>query len=264
MIEYLPQWGTHLISLILGLIVGSFLNVVVVRLPLGKSIVAPRSSCPSCHQVIRWYDNIPVLSYLLLRGQCRQCRAAISSRYPMIECLTALLFVAVELKVGVSSALVLRHWPLVSILLAVTFIDLEHRIIPDSLSLGGTVLGFLTSFLSLEIGWRSSLVGFLVGFGFFYLMALVYLQLRGRSGMGGGDIKLLGMIGTFIGWQGVFVTILLSSVLGSVVGLLWARWTSQKDLMKFAIPYGPFLVLGALCYYLFLSDQLWFQFMIPT
>ena len=112
------------------------------------------------------------------------------------------------------------------------------------------------------MGWRQSILGFAVGFGFFYLLALAYFQVRGRSGMGGGDIKLLGMLGTFLGWQGVLFTILCSSILGSLVGIGWARLTHKKDLMKFAIPYGPFLVIGALCYYL-LGDQLWFQFMIP-
>jgi leader peptidase (prepilin peptidase)/N-methyltransferase len=180
----------------------------------------------------------------------------------MIEFLTAVLFLAVEIKVGVSSALFVRHWPLASIFIAVTFIDLEHRIIPDSLSLGGAILGLATSILPMEMGWQSSVLGFLFGFGVFYLLALAYYQIRGRSGIGGGDIKLLGMIGAFLGGSGVFVTILLSSVLGSLVGLAWAQLSHKKDLMKFAIPYGPFLVLGALCYYL-LGDQLWFQFMIP-
>ncbi len=262
MLDSLPGWEIHLWSIVLGLVVGSFLNVVIARLPHGQSLITPRSACPKCHAPIAWYDNIPVFSFISLRGRCRHCEAAISVKYPIIECLTALLFLAAEMKVGVSSALVLRHWPWVSILVAVTFIDLEHRIIPDALSLGGAVLGLLTSLLPYEIGWRSSVLGFLFGFGVFYLLALLYLQVRGRSGIGGGDVKLLGMMGAFLGVQGVFVTILLSSVLGSVVGIGWARWSHKKDLMKFAIPYGPFLVLGALCYYL-LGDQLWFQFMIP-
>ncbi len=261
-LEGLPSWAIHFWSVLLGLVVGSFLNVVVARLPHGKSVVTPRSSCPRCHHLIAWYDTIPVLSFLFLKAQCRHCKSPISARYPMIEVLTAILFLAVEIKMGVSTALFLRHWPFVSILIAVTFIDLEHRIIPDSLSWGGSILGMMTSVLSFELGWQSSVVGFLCGFGIFYLLALVYYQIRGRSGIGGGDIKLLGMIGAFLGGSGVFVTILLSSVLGSVVGIAWARLSHEGDLMKFAIPYGPFLVLGALCYYL-LGDQLWFQFMIP-
>lgn len=262
MFELLPAWGGHLISLVFGLIVGSFLNVVIVRLPQGRSIVMPRSACPSCGRLIAAFDNIPVLSFLMLRGKCRSCRAKISVRYPLIEVLTAVLFLAVEMKFGLGPEVLFRHWPWVSILVAVTFIDLEHYLIPDQLSLGGSVLGLLTSLLPNEMGWQQSLLGFLFGFGCFYVLALVYFQVRGRSGMGGGDIKLLGMVGTFLGWQGVIFTIMLSSILGSFVGLIWARMQHKKDLMKFAIPYGPFLVIGALFYYFF-GNQLWLQFMIP-
>jgi leader peptidase (prepilin peptidase)/N-methyltransferase len=180
----------------------------------------------------------------------------------MIEFLTALLFLAVELKVGWTLSLFLRHWPWVAILIAVTFIDLEHRIIPDALSLGGSLLGLATASLESEIGWRASAFGFVLGFGVFYLMGTLYYRIRGRSGIGGGDIKLLGMIGAFLGVSGVFATVLVSSTLGSGVGIVWALSRKSQSWMNFAIPYGPFLVLGALCYYL-LGNQLWFQFMIP-
>ncbi len=254
--------GVHAFSICMGLVVGSFLNVVVARLPHGKSVVHPRSGCPSCQHFISWYDNIPIISFLLLRGKCRHCHDKISFRYPMIELLTAVVFLAAEMKYDFTLALFVRHWPFVSILIAVTFIDLEHRIIPDALSLGGCLLGIATSWMPFEIGWRSSFVGFLFGFGAFYLLGLLYFKLRKRTGIGGGDVKLLGMMGTFLGLPGVFVTILLSSILGSLVGIVWAVASRRRNLMKFAIPYGPFLVFGALCYYL-LGDKLWFQFMIP-
>jgi leader peptidase (prepilin peptidase)/N-methyltransferase len=180
----------------------------------------------------------------------------------MIEFLTALLFLAVRMKFGWSVPLFIKHWPFVSILLAITFIDLEFRMIPDVLSLGGLALGLLTAWIGPYPGWLASLTGAALGFGIFYSLAWIYQKLNHRAGLGGGDIKLIAMLGAFLGPSGVFVTILISSVFGSLVGVLWAISSRQKDLMKFAIPFGPFLVLGALSYYL-LGDLLWFQFMIP-
>lgn len=252
---------THWMSGIFGLIVGSFVNVVVARLPQGESVIRPRSRCPSCRSPIAAYDNIPLLSYLLLRGKCRNCQAAISARYPLIELMTALLFLAAEIRWGWSPLLWIRDWPFIAILVAITFIDLDHRLIPDPLSLGGLVLGILTCWLNPAhaeaIGWLSSLSGAALGFGVFFLLAWVYEKLSGRAGLGGGDVKLLAMLGAFLGPGGVWMTILLSSVLGSVIGISWA-WFEKKsadpqDFMKVAIPYGPFLVIGGLYYY-FLGD----------
>jgi leader peptidase (prepilin peptidase) / N-methyltransferase len=257
----LPVWMSSLLIIGFGLIVGSFLNVVIVRLPLGQSIVTPRSHCMRCHSTIRWWDNLPVLSFLLLRGKCRACQAPISLRYPVIEVLTALLFFASQLKLGWSPTLVVRDWVFLSLLIAVTFIDLEHRIIPDQLSIGGCLYGLATSWMGDSSGWLPAVVGAVLGFGFFYLLAWVYYQVRGRSGLGGGDIKLLAAIGAFIGPMGVLVTILLSSVLGSLIGVVWAWRSHQKQILGYSIPFGPFLVLGALYYYL-LGDTLWFLSMI--
>jgi leader peptidase (prepilin peptidase) / N-methyltransferase len=280
----------HGFVVVLGLLIGSFLNVVIARLPLDQSIMRPRSRCPSCLKPIAWHDNIPVFSWLWLRGRCRHCQTSISVRYPVIELMTALLFLAAELRFGMSPVLFFRDLPFLSILVAVTFIDLEHRIIPDELSLGGLVLGLVSTILpwvfapeaavsSRMIGWLPSVEGAVLGFSLFFGLSWLYLHFTGRSGLGGGDVKLLAMIGAFLGPGGIFATILISSISGSVIGIGWAWWVrkhgisttpppaeegeSPESLMTTAIPYGPFLVIGALYYYL-LGDILWFQFTIPT
>lgn len=250
----------HFLSAAFGLVIGSFVNVVVARLPHEKSIVKPGSHCPKCHSPIRWWMNIPVLSYALLRGKCHFCQAQISVRYPIIEVLTATLFVAAEFRFGFSYLLFIRDWPFVTLLVAITFIDLKHRIIPDELSLGGLVLGLATGWLS--IGWAASFEGAATGFAVFYFFAWAYQRMKKRSGLGGGDIKLLAMLGAFLGPVGVFYCILISSVFGSIVGLTWAAFRRDK-VMTFAIPYGPFLVVGGLYYYL-LGELTWLPFTIPT
>jgi leader peptidase (prepilin peptidase)/N-methyltransferase len=257
----LPQELSSLIAILFGLTVGSFLNVVIVRLPLGQSIVSPRSRCMSCQTLIRWWDNIPLLSYLILRGKCRQCHTPISVRYPVVEVLTALLFLVSQLKYGWSLQLVVRDWVFLSILIAVTFIDLQHRIIPDQLSIGGCLFGLATSGLGSQPGWLLSIVGAVSGFCFFYVLAWLYFRYRKRFGLGGGDIKLLAAIGAFLGPVGVFVTVLLSSVSGSLLGVAWALKDRRGQLMGYSIPFGPFLVFGALYYYL-LGETLWFLSMI--
>lgn len=267
----LPPAFFHASVFLFGLVVGSFLNVVVARLPHGQSVVSPRSRCPGCASPIAWYDNLPVLSYLLLRGKCRGCGKGISARYPAIELLTGALFLAAGRKFGWSPVLFVRDLPFVAILVAVTFIDLEHRLIPDKLSLSGLALGLATSWLDPRLDWYQPLVGAATGFGFFYALAWGYEKYSGRAGLGGGDIKLLAMLGAFLGPAGVFTTVLLSSVLGSFLGIAWAlaqrrrggAGEGQAGVMAIAIPYGPFLVIGALYYYL-LSDVLWHPFMIQT
>ena len=269
----LPNWLTNGSSVALGLVIGSFINVIVARLPYRQSIVRPRSRCVKCKKSIPWRDNIPVVSYVLLRGKCRYCKKAISIRYPVIEILTALLFLAANIRFGWSPLLFLRDWPFLMLMVCITFIDLEHRIIPDPLSLGGLALGLLTGWITfttqspisnpLYPGWLSSILGAAFGFTVFYSLAWGYLKLTGRSGLGGGDIKLLAMLGAFLGPSGVFATIFISSIFGSIVGISWALIQGKKKLMRLSIPYGPFLVVGALYYYL-LGDFLWFQFMTPT
>lgn len=259
-------WNLFVIAL--GLVVGSFLNVVIARLPEKRSLLYPGSSCPKCQSPVKFYDNIPVLSYLLLRGKCRTCKNPISFRYPVIELMTAFLFLAVKLRFGVSPLLFIRDFPLIAILVSVTFIDLEHRLIPDPLSLGGLVLGLITAGFVPGLGWVSAITGALLGFVFFYGIAWYYHWRTGKSGMGGGDIKLLAMLGAFIGPAGVLTTVLVSSVLGSIMGLAWAFLAKNRanepgensPLLKVSIPFGPFLVIGGLYYYL-LGEVLWSPFM---
>lgn len=248
---------------LLGLIVGSFLNVVIYRLPLEKSIVKPRSQCTNCGSQVAWYDNVPVLSYLLLRGRCRKCKTKISLRYPLVELLTALLFTAALVRFGFGTLLFVRDLPFLALLVAITFIDLDHRIIPDELNIAGAVIGLSTAYFVPGFGLIQALMGAALGFGLFYSMAFAYEKLKGKSGLGGGDIKLLGMLGTFVGFQGVVATILVSSILGSVIGLTYAYFNREKEMLQVAIPYGPFLVVGALYSYL-IGDLLWLPFTIPT
>lgn len=255
----LPVWFMNTVVVTLGLLIGSFMNVVVARLPSDQSVVRPRSRCPGCGSAIAWYDNIPVLSYLWLRGRCRECSKPISIRYPVIELLTAMLFMAVFSRFGTTLLLPLRDWPFVAMLVAITFIDLEHRIIPDELSLGGLVLGLLTAYWVPGLGLLSSLLGAVVGYGFFWLLSWGYFKAKGKMGLGGGDVKLLAMLGAFLGPSAVFHIILISSLLGSVIGISYAgilKSRGQSDsLMGVAIPFGPFLVLAALYVYL-LGDVL--------
>ncbi len=255
----LPLWYVNTVAACFGLVVGSFLNVVIYRLPNDLSVVKPKSHCPKCKKNVAWYDNFPVFSYLALRGKCRHCKTKISIQYPLVELLTALLFVASVQKTGTLSMLTfLRDWPFLSMLVAITFIDLEHRIIPDELSLGGLVLGLLTTWAVPEVGWIQSFLGAGIGFGVFYFFAWAYYKWSGKSGLGGGDIKFLAMLGAFLGPQGVFTTILVSSLSGSLVGILYAFFSGRKNVMKLAIPYGPFLVLGALAAYFFGDIVFWF------
>ena len=244
--------------LIFGLLIGSFLNVVIARLPHGESVVRPRSRCPSCGKSIAWCDNIPVLSYLLLSGRCRSCSQKISLRYPVVELLCALLFLAVAAKFPPGWLLFIRDWPFVAMLLAVTFIDIDHRTIPDELSIGGLVLGLATAWWVPELGLIRAVLGAALGYGIFYAMSWFYLRWKGKIGLGGGDVKLLAMMGAFLGPLAVLQIVMISSLAGSLIGLSYAfilqRRGHADSLMGVAIPFGPFLVIGALYVYL-LGDR---------
>ena len=242
----------EIIVFIFGSCIGSFLNVCIYRLPTSKSIVYPGSMCTACGQAIRFYDNIPLVSYLWLRGKCRFCRAPFSIRYPLIELLGGFFAVCTYLKFGLSTT-ALIHYGFIAALMIITFIDIDHRIIPDVISLPGIPIGFAASFVMPTIDWIESLSGILVGGGTLYLVAWGYRLLTRKEGMGGGDIKLLAMIGAFIGWKGVFFTIFVSSAVGTLVGIIEMIRTRQN--MKLAIPFGPFLAIGAVTY-LFLGRQL--------
>lgn len=239
---------------VLGALVGSFLNVVILRLPSEEeSIVLPPSHCPQCNALIRWYDNIPVISFLLLRGHCRYCRQSISWQYPAVETLMALLSCALFYRFGVSLNF-LVYFIFCAALLAIIFIDFHHGIIPDVISLPGIVVGFAASFMVSGLTWQASGLGLLLGGGIFYAIAAGYHLLAGRAGMGGGDIKLLAMIGAFLGWQALPFVIFASALLGSVVGI--GAMIKQKMGGKTVIPYGPFLAVASYGY-LFFSQDIW-------
>ncbi len=232
-------------SFLLGAVIGSFLNVCIYRIPAGESIVSPGSRCPHCGTPILWYQNIPIFSWLVLGGKCASCKGSISIRYPMVEALTGGLFALVFYRFGIQWATPI-YWLFCAALVAITFIDLDHQIIPDVISLPGIPIGFLCSFALPWISWTDSLFGILLGGGSLFAVAAGYELLTKKEGMGGGDIKLLGMMGAFLGWQAVLPVIFLSSLIGSLVGV--PLMLIKKADGKLAIPFGPFLALGALIY----------------
>jgi len=231
-----------LISIVFGAIVGSFLNVCIFRLPKEESIIWPGSHCPHCKTPIKFYDNIPLVSYLMLKGKCRQCHGSISLRYPLVEGITALSSLLLIMKFGLSVTYLI-YFAFVAALIVITVIDLYQQIIPDVISLPGIGVGLLASLTVSQINFMNSLLGILSGGGSLFLVATVYQWLFKREGMGGGDVKLLAMIGAFLGWKAVIVTILLGSLVGSITGII-LMVSKGKD-FKYAIPFGPFLSLGA-------------------
>ncbi|ABB31201.1 Prepilin peptidase [Geobacter metallireducens RCH3] len=237
-----------LFSFLLGAAVGSFLNVCIYRLPAGESVVSPPSRCPACGARIRPWHNIPILGWLILRGKCRDCGAPISPRYPFVELLNGLLTLALFLKFGPSPTFLVL-FVFCSALVAVTFIDLDHQLIPDVISLPGIVVGFACSFALPWLGWKSSLIGIVAGGGSLLSVARLYELLTKKEGMGGGDIKLLAMMGAFLGWRSVPFIIFASSLIGSVIGV--TLMLVQKKDSKLAIPFGPFLATGAVLYIFF-------------
>lgn len=234
-----------LFAFIFGMVVGSFLNVCICRMPKDESIVSPPSHCPYCLYQIRWYDNIPLVSYLLLRGKCRGCGAHISLQYPLVEMLNGALTLLLFLKFGPSLAFAVLFL-FCSALVVITFIDIEHQIIPDEISLPGIVIGFVLSFFLKGHTWLNSLLGILLGGGSLLLVAYTYQRLTGKEGMGGGDIKLLAMMGAFLGWKAIPFILFASSLVGSLIGISIMLY--QKKDAKLAIPFGPYLVFGAVLY----------------
>ena len=228
-------------AILFGAIIGSFLNVCIHRLPLRESLLWPRSRCPQCAQTIAWYDNLPILSYFWLRGRCRACRRRISWRYPLVEALNAAGYGLIIWRFGFSAS-ALMYLLLWSSLIVISFIDLDHMIIPDRITLPGIALGLVAGTLLLP-RWWDSVVGLLVGGGILYFMAWISPYLFGKEGMGGGDIKLLAMIGAFLGWKPAILTIFFGGLLGAVVGvtLMAVRVITREAYL----PFGPFLSLGA-------------------
>lgn len=240
-----------LFSFLFGLIIGSFLNVCIHRIPLNKSITNPPSNCPQCGEKIRFYDNIPVISYLILLGKCRHCGQRISLRYPIVEIITGLLSMALFVRYGLSVQYFL-FFLFVASLVTISFVDLQHKIIPDVISLPGILLGLGISFVFNHLSWLDSMIGIIAGGGFLYLVAIIFERLTGREGMGGGDIKLLAMIGAWMGWKALPFIILMSSLGGLLIGGGALLVTGQGYRVK--IPFGPFLALGALIYFFFGSE----------
>jgi leader peptidase (prepilin peptidase) / N-methyltransferase len=241
---------------VVGLLIGSFLNVVISRLPEGRSVIAPRSACASCGHTIAWYDNLPVISFVLLQRRCRSCRARISWRYALVELTTGALFLIAYLRRGLTVDLVVAL-VLLTALVAISGIDLDHQIIPDAITLPGIALGFGASLLPGGVGWRSSLMGIVAGGGIFF--AIIVLS---RGGMGGGDMKLAAMEGAFLGWQLVLLAILLAVLAGGLVAiaLLALGRKGRKD----PVPFGPFLAMGGATALLWGNELLaWYLGILP-
>ena len=227
---------------LLGLMLGSFMNVCIYRLPRGLSPVRPRSGCPNCGHMLAWYENVPVVSYLVLRGRCRKCRVAISPMYPIIEAITGAVFLAAYLWYGPSALLIVRlafAWAMIALFV----IDYQHQILPNVITIPGIVIGILSNILA-GPGWIASIIGAAVGAGSLYAIAEIYYRVRHEEGLGMGDVKMLGMIGAFLGWKLVLLTLVISSFLGSIVGVFVL--VSRKESLKYAMPFGTFLAVGAL------------------
>lgn len=233
---------------VLGLVAGSFFNVCILRIPTEQPLAFERSKCPKCGYLIPWYLNIPLVSYFLLRGRCQNCKKPISIQYPLVEGTTALLFIGLYQHFGLNARFA-GAVVFASLLLIISVIDLYHQIIPDELSLPGIIVGFLFSFLVPEPTWLESLIGVLLGGGVFFAVAALYEKFTHREGLGGGDVKLLAMIGAWLGVKSIFPVIILSSAVGAAVGIL-LMLIKKKD-FKTAIPFGPFLALSAMFYLLF-------------
>lgn len=229
-----------------GLIVGSFLNVCIYRLPRRESVAWPASHCTSCDRSLAWFENVPVLSWMVLRGRCRTCASPVSALYPIVELTTAVLFAAAYPVYGLTPLLAVRLL-FICALIVLFAIDLEHQILPDAVTLPGVAIGFAAS-LFVPPGWRSSLIGLLAGGLFPFVVAELYLRVRKREGMGMGDFKMLAMVGAFLGWPLVWLTLLLACVLGIAIGG-GALLLSRRGLAT-RIPFGTFIAVAALvCLY---------------
>jgi len=237
------QYGIEIsIIFVLGLIIGSFSNVCIYRIPKNESIVFPASHCPNCRATIKAIDNIPILSYLLLKGKCRKCGEKISIRYPVVEFLTGAIYLLIFLIYG-RSYQTLIYALLSSALIIISFIDLDVQIIPDEISLPGIIIGFALSFIVPYISYLNSILGIIAGGGIIFLIALAGLAIFKKEAMGGGDVKLSAMIGAFIGWKYIIVSLFIGFFIGAIAGILLIllKIRSRDDL----VPFGPFIVLGS-------------------
>ncbi|WP_457627726.1 prepilin peptidase [Persephonella sp.] len=241
----------YLAFFVFGAIIGSFLNVLIYRLPRGKSPLKPAFSfCPSCGSPIKWYDNIPLLSYLILRGKCRNCGGKIGFRYFFVELLTGVASVVSYLKTGLSYEYIFV-FGFLAIIIAITFIDVDFKIIPDQLNLAGFVLGVIYTFIRDDFTILDGIIGAVVGAGFLWGIAYIYLKTRGIEGLGMGDVKMMAFVGMYLGWFGALFTIFFGSLIGAVVGIVAAYLSRSEDKGRFEIPFGPFLALAAVIYMFF-------------
>ncbi len=243
----MPYPFMEAVFFIFGALLGSFGNVIIYRLPEGKSVVTPRSHCQSCGKTVPWYHNIPIFSWLILRGKCFACGTSFSVRYPLVELLMGLLFLLLYVEFGIQW-LTLEYGIFIFGLVIVSFIDLDHFILPDIFTLGGTVIGLVGAMLNPQREFLDAFFGVLMGGGFLWLIAYAYWAIKKEEGMGGGDIKLLAWIGAVLGWKSIPFVILVSSISGSIIGIL--IMLKNKGNLKTVIPFGPYLVLGALIYFL--------------
>lgn len=246
-----------LLAGLVGLALGSFLNVVITRLPQGESVWGGRSRCPHCRGPLVWYDNIPLLSYVWLRGRCRSCGAAIPWRYPLVELAGGLMALALW-HTFPDKLVLLAYGPFCLALLALTAIDLEHRLLPDAITLPGAILGLLLALILPQLSFPGAVAGALVGAALFLGIAWLYEKWAGRRGLGGGDVKLLAMIGAFLGIESLPLVILISAGLGILTGLIQVLGQApgpRGQWRTLSLPYGPFLAAGAWCY-LFWGERL--------
>lgn len=243
--------GSYILLFVVGLVTGSFLNVCILRIPHGQSVIRPGSRCPQCKTAIRWFDNVPLLSFFWLRAQCRRCGGTISWRYPLVECLNGVGYLGIVHTFGWTRG-ALVYAVFLSLLLVVTMIDVDHLVIPDVISLPGMVIGFFASAFMLPLGWAGSLLGIALGGGVLWMLAAVSPYLFGKEGLGGGDIKFLAMIGAFLGWQHVCMTLFLASCAGAVVGIGLMAFRDMERGQY--IPFGPFLASGAVTSMFFYQD----------
>jgi len=244
---YLVQVAVVLIT---GLSFGSFANVCIYRLPRKESVVSPRSHCPSCNSKITAWDNVPIFSYFLLKGKCRQCGVAIPILYPVIEAVTAFLILLGFIKFGVSSKFII-FCIVGPALVIITAIDIKHKIIPDAITLPGIVFGLVAG--SYLFGFKNSIIGLFTGGSIFLITSEIYYRIRGRRGIGGGDIKFISAVGALLGWQQMVLVIFLSSLIGSIAGLIGI--VTKKNNLGSQIPFGPFLAFATLLAY-FSGEQI--------
>jgi leader peptidase (prepilin peptidase)/N-methyltransferase len=242
MYQHVPYEFWLVTSFFLGLIFGSFFNVCILRIPNHKSIVMPPSHCPNCNYELKWYDNIPILSYIILRGKCRNCKSAISPRYAIIEFLTGVLFAFTFYRFGFNVYTIFALI-FISFMIIMSFIDLDHFILPDRFTLTLIPLGILSSFFKSDFNWIDSITGLLVGGGFILIFSATYYLVRKRSGMGGGDMKLMAGVGAYLGFKLALLTLMIGTIAGTMVAIPYLLIKKKK--MDSMLPFGPFLALAA-------------------